>query len=175
MSELMNMMRQLTQTRTAGVGQREEESDDNGRGATHNYSGGAGRVPPTADTSYGATAVGATAATEVPVHSRAASEPGRPADDTSRRPALPAGVSPKMPRANVSSEGKSPSASQDECGATTADPMSELLTIMLNKSEEVNMKFEELVNKLDGMVKEIRNNNQRRAGLQHQAQQPRLA
>ena len=80
-----------------------------------------------------------------------------------------------MPRTNVSSEGKSPSASQDESGATTADPMSELLTIMLNKSEELNMKFEELGNKLDGTVNEIRNTNQRHAGLQHQAQQPRIA
>ena len=41
MSELMSMMRQLTQTRTTGVGQREEESGGTGRGAAHNYSGGA--------------------------------------------------------------------------------------------------------------------------------------
>ena len=84
-------------------------------------------------------------------------------------------MSPKVPRTNVSSAGKSPSASQDESGASTDDLMSELLTIMLKKSEEVNMRFEELGNKLDGMVKEIRNTNQHRAGLQHQAQQPRLA
>ena len=89
------MMRQLTQTRTAGVGQREEESGGTGRGAVHNYSGGAGRVTLTADTDYGAT-TGATTAAEVPVHSRAASEPGRPADDTSRRPVLPAGVGPMI-------------------------------------------------------------------------------
>ena len=95
-SELMSRVRQLTQTRTAGVGQREEELGGTGRGAAHNYSGGAGRVPPTADTSYGASAVGATAAAEVPVHSRAASEPGRPADDTSRRRVLPAGVGPMI-------------------------------------------------------------------------------
>ena len=74
LSGLMSMMRQLTQTRTARVGQREEESGGTGRGVAHNYSGGAGRVPPTADTSYGATAVGATAAAEVLLHSRAASE-----------------------------------------------------------------------------------------------------
>ena len=37
------------------------------------------------------------------------------------------------------------------------------------------MKFEELGNKLDDMVKEIPNTNQRRARLQHRAQQPRLA
>ena len=80
-----------------------------------------------------------------------------------------------MSRTNVSSEGKNPSASQDKSGATTADPMSELLTIMLKKSEEANKKFEELGNKLDDRVKEMRKTNQRRAGLQHQDQQPRLA
>ena len=37
------------------------------------------------------------------------------------------------------------------------------------------MKFEKLDNKLEDMVKETRNTNQRRAGLHHQAQQPRLA
>ena len=87
-----------------------------------------------------------------------------------------------MPRPKVSSEGKSPLASQDESGATTADPMSEFLTVLLEKFDEVNMQFEKLDkllvgtgNKLDDMVKETRNVNQRRAGLQHQAQQPRLA
>ena len=34
-----------------------------------------------------------------------------------------------MPRPRVSSEGKGPTASQGESGATTADPMSELLTM----------------------------------------------
>ena len=89
----------------------------------------------------------------------------------------------KMPRPKVSSEEKNLSASQDESGATTtADPMSEFLTIMLKKFEEVNMQFEKLDkllirrgNKLDDKVKETRNTNQRRAGLQHQAQRPRLA
>ena len=53
---------------------------------------------------------------------------------------------------------------------------------MLKKIEEIKMKMEELNkllvrsgNKLDDMVKEARNTNQRRAGLQDQAQQPRLA
>ena len=101
MSELMSMVRQLTQTRTAGAGQHEEESGDTGRGAAHNPSSGAGRVPPTAETSYGVTAVGAgrrggaaaaeaTAAREFPVHNRAASEPA----DT--RPVLPTGVGPMI-------------------------------------------------------------------------------
>ena len=95
----MRMMRQLTPTRTAGAGQHEEESGSTGRGAAHNPSSGAGRVPPTAETSYGVTAVGAgrrggaaaadaTAAREFPVHNRAASEPA----DT--RPVLPTRVGP---------------------------------------------------------------------------------
>ena len=41
MSKLMRMMRRVTQTRTAGVGQREEESGGTRKGAAHNYSGGA--------------------------------------------------------------------------------------------------------------------------------------
>ena len=101
MSELMSMMRQLTQTRTAGVGQHEEESGGTGRGAAHNPNSGAGRVPHTAETSYGVTAVGAgrrggaaavgaTAAREFTVHNRAASEPA----DT--RPVLPTGVGPMI-------------------------------------------------------------------------------
>ena len=95
--ELMSMMRQLTQTRTAGAGQHEEESGGTGRGAVHNPSSGAGRVPPTAVTGYDVTAVGAgrtrgtaavkaTAAREFTVHNRAASEPA----DT--RTVLPTGV-----------------------------------------------------------------------------------
>ena len=94
-SELMSMMRQLTQTRTASFGQ-QEESGGTGRGAAHNHSGGTGRVPPTADRDYGATALGATAVAEVPAYSRAASEPGRPADKISQRPVLPAEVGPMI-------------------------------------------------------------------------------
>ena len=101
MSELMGMMRQLTQTRTAGAGQQEEESGGTGRGAAHNPSSGAGRVPPSAVTGYGVTAVGvgrtrgatareATAAREFTVHDRATSEPA----DT--RPGLPTGVGPMI-------------------------------------------------------------------------------
>ena len=101
MSELMGMMRQLTQTRTAGAGPHEEESGGTGRGAAHNPSSGAGRVPPAAVTGYGVTAVGvgrtrgaaaveATAAREFTVHDRATSEPADP------RPVLPAGVGPMI-------------------------------------------------------------------------------
>ena len=95
------MIRQLTQTRTARAGQHEEESGGTGRGATHNSSSGAGRVPPTAVTGYGVTAVGAgrregaaaveaTAAREFIVHNRAASEPA------GTRPVLPTGVGPMI-------------------------------------------------------------------------------
>ena len=79
----------------------EEESGGTGRGAAHNPSSGAGRVPPTAVTGYGVTAVGAgrtrdaaaveaTAAREFTVHDRATSEPA----DT--RPGLPTGVGPMI-------------------------------------------------------------------------------
>ena len=101
MSEVMSMMRQLTQTRTAGAGPHGEESGGTGRGAAHNLSSGAGRVPPTAETGYGVTAVGArrrggaaaveaTAAREFTVHNRAASDPA----DT--RPVLPIEVGPMI-------------------------------------------------------------------------------
>ena len=99
--ELMGMMRQVTQTRTAGASQQEEESGGAGRGAAHKPNIGAGRVPPTAVTGYGVTAVGvgrtrgaaeveATAAREFTVHDRATSEPA----DT--RPGLPTGVGPMI-------------------------------------------------------------------------------
>ena len=96
MSDLMSMMRQLTQIRTASFGQQEEESGGTGRGAAHNHSGGAGRMPSTADRGHGATALGTTAVAEVSAHGRVASEPGRPADNTSQRPVLPAGVGPMI-------------------------------------------------------------------------------
>ena len=72
---------------------------------------------------------------------------------------LPDRVKPKMSRTKLS--------------------MLESLTVMLKKIEAINMKLDNLLvrgdYKLDDMKKEARNTNQRRAGLQHQAQQPRLA
>ena len=97
--KMINMMSQLLEAKsTGGDQQREkEESGGTGRGAAHNYSGGAGRAPPTAATGYGVTAVGAAAAAEVPVHSRRpASEPTRPAGDIGRRPDVPADVGPTV-------------------------------------------------------------------------------
>ena len=97
MSELVGMLRQLTtETRTAGDGQRGEESGGARRDAAHIYSSGARRGPLTAATGYRATAVQdegtgeATAARNFPVHHRAASEPA----DT--RPGLPTGVGPMI-------------------------------------------------------------------------------
>ena len=97
--KIMDMMSQLVEAKSARGGRQreEEESGGTGRGATHNYSGGAGRASPTADTGYGVSAVGAAAAAEVPVHGRrTASEPTRPADDIGRRPEAPAGVGPTV-------------------------------------------------------------------------------
>ena len=95
----MDMTSQLLETKLAGGGQQreEEESFGTGRGGAHNYSGGAGRAPPSADIGYGVTAVGVVAAAEVPVHSRrAASEPTTPADGIGKRPDVPAGVGPTV-------------------------------------------------------------------------------
>ena len=95
----MDMTSQLLETKLAGGGKQreEEESFGTGRGGAHNYSGGAGRAPPSADIGYGVTAVGVVAAAEVPVHSRrAASEPTTPADGIGKRPDVPAGVGPTV-------------------------------------------------------------------------------
>ena len=95
----MDMMSQLLEAKSAGRGQQreEEESGGTGREGAHNYSGGARRTSPTADTGYGITAVRAAAAVEVPVHSRrVASEPTRPADGIGRRPEVLPGVSPTV-------------------------------------------------------------------------------
>ena len=50
--KMMDMMSQLLEAKSIGGGQQkeEEESGGTGSGAAHNYSGGAGRVSPTADT-----------------------------------------------------------------------------------------------------------------------------
>ena len=96
---MMKMTSQLLEAKSAGRGRQreEEESGETGRGGAHNYIGGAGRASLTADTGYGASAIGAAAAAEVPVHSRrTASEPTRPADDIGRRPEAPAGVGPTV-------------------------------------------------------------------------------
>ena len=58
--KIMDMMSQLLlEAKSAGGGQQreEEESGGTGRGATHTYSGSAGRASPTADTGYAVTAV----------------------------------------------------------------------------------------------------------------------
>ena len=67
---------------------------------------------------YDTTAVGATVAAEVPVPSRVASEPGRPAEDTSRRPVLPAGVGPMIDvqRGEARVPYLAGIAAHDECG-----------------------------------------------------------
>ena len=96
---MTDMRTQLLEVKSTGGGQQseEEESGGNGRGAAHNYSGGAERASPTADTGYGVTAAGVAVAAEVSVHSRrAASEPTRSADNIGRRPEVPAGVDPTV-------------------------------------------------------------------------------
>ena len=73
--KIIDIMSQLHKATSAGGCQQkeEEESGGIGRGAAHNYSGGAGRASSITDTGYSFTAVGASAAAEVPVHSIRAS------------------------------------------------------------------------------------------------------
>ena len=72
-----------------------------------------------------------------------------------------------MPRQKVSSEGKSPSASQDESGVTSADRVSEFLAIMIEKFAEVKIEFEKIHKRLDDRDKRIED--------LREAHQPRLA
>ena len=94
--QIMGMMHQLLQTRSADGGQQEEKSGGTGRGDANNDSGGAGRAP--REEGAAGARVGVTRATtaggKVYDHNSTASDGSRPADDTGRRPEVPAGVSP---------------------------------------------------------------------------------
>ena len=93
--QIMSMMQQLPQTKSADGGQREEKSGGSGRGDANNDSGDAGRVP--SEEGVAATRVGASTETakggKISSHSSRASDGPRPADDTGREPEVPAGVS----------------------------------------------------------------------------------
>ena len=56
--KMMAMMGLLLEAKSSGGGQQkeEEESGGTGKGAGHNYSGGAGRASPTTETGHGVTA-----------------------------------------------------------------------------------------------------------------------
>ena len=94
----MGIMQQLLQTKSADGGQEEEKSGGTGRGDAKDDSGGTGRAP----CEEGATGarVGATAATaaggRVSNPSSRASDRSSTADDTGRRPEVPAGVGPMI-------------------------------------------------------------------------------
>ena len=96
--QMMGMMQQLLQTSSADGGQQEEKSGGTGRGDANNDSGGAGRAP--REEGAAGARVGVTTATtaggKVSNHNSTASDGRRPADDTGRRPEVPAGVSPMI-------------------------------------------------------------------------------
>ena len=93
---MMGMMQQLLQAKSADGGQQEEKSGGSGRGDANDDSGGAGRAP--REGGAAGTRVGATTATaaagRVSSHSSRSSGGSRPADDTGRRPKVPADVGP---------------------------------------------------------------------------------
>ena len=90
----MDMMQQLLQAKSADEGQQEEKSGGSGRGDANDDSGGAGRAP----REEGAAGVGVGATTSTAAggrtssHSSRASDGSRSANDTGRRPEVPAGV-----------------------------------------------------------------------------------
>ena len=92
--QMMGMMQQLLQAKSADGGQQKDESGDTGRGEVNNDSGGAGRAP--RQKGAAGARVGGTTATaaggRVFNHSSKASGGSRPAGDTGRRPEVPAGV-----------------------------------------------------------------------------------
>ena len=94
--QMMGMMQQLLQAKSADGDQQEEKPGGTGKRDANDDSGGAGRAP----RKEGATGsrVGTTTATatggRVSNHSSRASDGSRPADDTGRRPEFPTGVGP---------------------------------------------------------------------------------
>ena len=96
--QMMGMMQQLLQARSADQRQHKDESGGTGRRDAHDDSGGAGRAP-REEVAAGAR-VGTTTATgaegRVSDHSSIASDGSRFTDDTGRRPEAPAGVGPMV-------------------------------------------------------------------------------
>ena len=92
--QMMGMMQQLLQAKSAGGGQLEDDSGSTDRGDANDDSGGAGRAP--REEGAAGARVGANTAIaaggRVSNHSSRASDGSRPADDTGRRPEVPVGV-----------------------------------------------------------------------------------
>ena len=92
--QMMGMMQQLHQAKSAGGGQQEEQSGGSGRGDADDDSGGAGRSP--REEGAAGPKLGSTTETaegeKMSSHSSRALDGSRPADDTGRRPEVPAGV-----------------------------------------------------------------------------------
>ena len=92
--QMMGMMQQLLQAKSADGGHQEETPDGSGRVDADEDSGGVGRAPRekrAADTRVGATTETA-ARGKMSSHSSRASDESRPADDTGRRAEIPTGV-----------------------------------------------------------------------------------
>ena len=97
-NQIIGMMQQLFQAKSADGGQQKGESGGIGRRDENGDSGGAGRAP-RKEGAAGAR-IGALTATaaggRVSNHSSRASDGSRPTDDTGRRPEVPAGVGPMI-------------------------------------------------------------------------------
>ena len=96
--QIMGMMLQLFQAKSAGRGQQEETSGGSGREDANDDSGGGGRAPReegVTGTRVGATIIAAERG-KMSIHSSRESDRSRPADDTGRRPEIPPGVGPMI-------------------------------------------------------------------------------
>ena len=95
---MMGMMQQLFQAKSADGGQQEEKSSGFGRGNANDDSDGVGRAPHKERAT--GTRVGVTTATvaggRVSSHRSRASGGSRLADNTGRKPEVPAGVGPMI-------------------------------------------------------------------------------
>ena len=96
--QMVAIMQQLFQAKLADGGQQEEKSGGSHRGDANVDSGGAGRA--SREEKAAGPRVGATKETaaggKVSSHNRRASDVSRPADDTGRKPKVPAGVGPMI-------------------------------------------------------------------------------
>ena len=97
-AQVMGMMQQLLQTKSADGGHQKEESGGAGRGDANDDSCGTGRAP--CEERAAGERVGATTPTaageRVSNHSYKASDGSRTADDAGRRPEVPADVGPMI-------------------------------------------------------------------------------
>ena len=90
--QIMGMMQQLLQAKSADGGQQEEKSGGTGRGDANDDSGNAGRAPRKEGAAGARVGTGGRGSN----HRSRALDVSSPTEDTGRRPEVPAGVGPMI-------------------------------------------------------------------------------